>query len=205
VTRARWWAAVVLVLVAGASMLGWGKAAIARGLVCLPEEARDPAILVENLDPSYLLFERAAALQRDRPSTRVLVPAQAASGYPEVANPVSQGVAQLMGRLAGVRNLEIIPIREAEPYSLTTARQVRDFLTREHLPSISLVATGFRSRRSSLVYRTVLGSVGVQVHCVPVFGQRTPENWTDSWHGIEVVVEQFLKLQFYRFYVLPQE
>jgi hypothetical protein len=28
-------------------------------------------------------------------------------------------------------------------------------------------------------------------------------NWAQSWHGIQGVSEQFLKLQYYRFYVLP--
>ena len=27
--------------------------------------------------------------------------------------------------------------------------------------------------------------------------------WTESWHGIQEVVEQWLKLQYYRLYVLP--
>jgi hypothetical protein len=44
--------------------------------------------------------------------------------------------------------------------------------------------------------------VGIKVHCVPVFGQKSPANWTKTWHGIQDVTEQFLKLQYYRFYVL---
>jgi hypothetical protein len=37
---------------------------------------------------------------------------------------------------------------------------------------------------------------------VPVFGVNTPKNWTQTWHGIQGVTEQWLKLQYYRFYVL---
>jgi hypothetical protein len=49
----------------------------------------------------------------------------------------------------------------------------------------------------------VLKPAGIRVYCTPVFGQHTPENWMDSWHGIEEVTRQFLKLEFYRLYVLP--
>jgi hypothetical protein len=40
------------------------------------------------------------------------------------------------------------------------------------------------------------------VRCDPVFGRVTPERWSDSWHGIQGVAEEFVKLQYYRFYVL---
>jgi hypothetical protein len=53
-----------------------------------------------------------------------------------------------------------------------------------------------------LVYRAVLGKA-TQIHCVPVFGRTTPERWADTWHGIQQVTEEFVKLQYYRFYVLP--
>jgi hypothetical protein len=29
------------------------------------------------------------------------------------------------------------------------------------------------------------------------------DRWTGSWHGIEDVIEQLIKLQYYRLYVLP--
>jgi hypothetical protein len=41
------------------------------------------------------------------------------------------------------------------------------------------------------------------VYCAPVFGRTTPERWTATWHGIQDVSEEFLKLQYYRFYVIP--
>ena len=66
-----------------------------------------------------------------------------------------------------------------------------------------VVTPGFRSRRSFLVYSRVLGEAGIATYCEPVFGEATAETWNDSWHGIELVAEQFVKLQFYRFYVLP--
>jgi hypothetical protein len=97
----------------------------------------------------------------------------------------------------------MIPIREVEPISLNAAYDIRDFLAKEHITSVAIVTPGCRSRRSALIYQRVLGDAGISPSCVPVFDQRTAENWTDTWHGVQDVTEQFLKLQYYRFYVLP--
>jgi hypothetical protein len=54
------------------------------------------------------------------------------------------------------------------------------------------------------VNKAVLGDVAITVDCVPVFSQTvTPATWTRTWHGLQVVLEQLAKLQYYRFYVLP--
>jgi hypothetical protein len=192
----------IVIILIGSLTRGFWVPTIGQSLVC--EEAVGPSdvILVENFAPNYLLFERAAALQKGGFSARVLVLTQA-SRDPEVANTVSKGIAELMARLARIQNLEIIPIREIEPVSLNASYQIRDFLTKEHLRSVIVVTSGLRSRRSSLVYNAVLKPAGIRVYCTPVFGQHTPENWMDSWHGIEEVTRQFLKLEFYRLYVLP--
>ena len=55
----------------------------------------------------------------------------------------------------------------------------------------------------SLVYRAVLTPAGVQAYCVPVVGEHAAENWTATWHGIEDVTEQLIKLEYYQFYVSP--
>ena len=162
---------------------------------------RSDIILVDNVDPDYLLFERAATLRNAGLASRVLVPVQV-SHESERANSVAIGIAELMARAAQVRAPEIMPIRASEPISLNAAYLIRDFLTREHLRIVIVVTPGFRSKRSSLIYHTVLPPAGITVHCLPVF-DRTPANWTKTWHGIEDVAEQFLKLQYYRFYVLP--
>jgi hypothetical protein len=108
-----------------------------------------------------------------------------------------------MARVARMPEPEILPIQIIEPISLHAAYQIRDFLTATPLRSAIVVTPGFRSQRSSLVYQAVLAPAGITVYCVPVFGQKTPANWTETWHGIQEVAAQFLKLQYYRFYVLP--
>jgi hypothetical protein len=175
--------------------------AIGLSLACREDLARSDVILAENFDPKYLVFERAAALQQAGLSATVLVPAKA--DHPETPNTISRGIAELMARVARVDNLVIVPIRDIEPISLNAAYQVRDVLTAKRWTSVIVVAPAFRSRRSLLVHEAVLAPAGIRVYCTPVFGEYTHRTWTSTWHGIQDVTEQFLKLQFYRFYVLP--
>lgn len=199
----RWLVGVPLVIaLAGVLTRGLWLPSIADSLVCAEGLTATDAIVVENFDPNYLLFERAASLQQRGLSARVLVPTATASRDSQEANLVSREIAELMARVARVRNVEIIPIHEIEPYSLNAAYQVRDLLVQEQVRSVLVLSPAFRSRRSSLVYQAVLEPTGIAVHCGAVFGHHTPENWTSTWHGIQTVTEQFIKLGFYRFYVV---
>jgi hypothetical protein len=195
-------ATLIVVILTGVLTRGFWAAEIGRSLVCTGELAPSDMILLENFDPNYLVFARTAALQKAGFARRALVPVKA-FGEPEVANPVSKGIAELMARQALMGGWAIIPVWEPEPISLNVASQVRDHLAKEHIKSLIIVAPGFRSRRSSLVYHAMLDELGTRVYCAPVFGPTTPERWTKTWHGIQEVTEEFLKLQYYRFYVLP--
>jgi|SRR5438034_6362717 len=196
-------AALIVVILTVALTRGFWAVAIGRSLVCAEEElAPSDVILLENFDPNYLVFERTAALQKARLALRALVPVEA-SRERDVPNLVSRGIAQLMARQARMGTWAMIPIREPEPISLNAASQIRDYLAREHVKSLILVTPGLRSRRSSLVYHAVLDGLGTQVYCAPVFGQTTPHHWIETWHGVQEVTLEFLKLQYYRFYVLP--
>jgi hypothetical protein len=174
---------------------------IGKSLVCKEQTATSDALLLENFDPDWLVFKRAAALQRSGIADRVLVPVSGTDS--QIPNPVSKAIAEIMVRMGRLEQTQFIPINLTEPISLNAANQIRDFLTSQNLKSILVVSPGFRSRRSALVYNAVLGPADIRVGCVPVFGESpTPEDWTKTWHGIEDVAEQFLKLQYYRFYVL---
>jgi len=194
----------LLALVAAVVWLtsGWWTTAVARSLVCDPGRAPSDAILLDNLDSDYLLFERANRLRRAGVASRVLVPVMTDRGTGE-PNDVAAGIAQVMARIARTGEIEIVPTREAEPITLNAARDVQGFLEREHIGSVILVTPLFRSRRSALVYGATLGRAGVAVHCEPVQAARGVDTWTRTWHGVQEVVEQWLKLQYYRFYVLP--
>jgi hypothetical protein len=99
-----------------------------------------------------------------------------------------------MARVTRMPEPEFIPTSDIEPISLNIAYQLRGFLVTEHLKSVLVVTPGFRSQRSSLVYHAVLGPAGITVFCVPLFGEKTPKNWMQTWYGIQDVIEQWLKL-----------
>ena len=181
---------------------GWWTAAVARSLVCDASLAPSDAILVENFDPNYLLFERAGQLRRAGLANRVLVPITTDLGTSE-ANQVELGMAQLMAKVARTGDIEIVPTRTVEPITLNTARDVGRYLQAQRIRSVIVVVPVLRSRRGALVYGATLGREGVTVACAPVAGAQPLHQWPETWHGIQNVVEQWGKLQYYRFYVLP--
>jgi len=193
--------ALVLVAIAVLTSSLW-TAKIARSLVCAESAGRADAMLVENFDPSYVLFERAAALEKAGVARTTFVPVEA-SADPKIANPVSVGVAELMARQARLRTWQAIIIMAREPISLNAALQIRDRLAAERIRSVAVVTRAFRSRRSVLVYQATFVPAGIAVSCVPVVGTVSPETWTRTWHGIQEVTTEFIKLQYYRFYILP--
>lgn len=187
---------LVLIVVLGTLTFtrGFWTARIAQSLVCAEKAPHSDALLLENFDPDYLVFERAETLYREGIAPRVLVPA---------ASVIEEGMAELLARFARLSTFEIIPVGEVqEPISLNSGKHIRDFLKKKHIKSVVVVSPGFRSGRSALVYGTVLAPEGITVGCVPVWGATTASNWTKTWHGIQGVAEQFAKLQYYRFWVL---
>src|SRR5215831_15414654 len=113
---------------------GFWSVQIGRSLVCKEDVAPSDLILVENFDPDYLVFERAAELKAAGLAPKVLVPIQAL-GTPGVPNLVSKGIAEVMARYARLGPWEALPIREVEPITLNAAAQVRDYVVREHVRS----------------------------------------------------------------------
>jgi hypothetical protein len=176
---------------------------LARHLVCEGTLRPSDAILVENFDAgNYLVFERAGELRRAEFGTRLMVPTPVGSD-PNKPSPVFAGFVEVLAREARwPEPPQLIPIREVEPISLNAAYQIRTTLQKQRVRSVIVVTPGFRSRRSLLIYSTVFRDAGIVTSCVPVFGRTTTENWMRTWHGIQEVVEQYGKLQYYRFFVL---
>lgn len=203
--RTTWKFRVGLLTLVGAALwltCGWWTLAIARGLVCDASRAPSDAILVENFDPDYLLFERARQLRRAGLAARVLVPISTDPGTQQ-PNDVAVGITRVMAEISRIGEIELVPTRQEEPITLNAARDVQRFLERGHIRSVIVVTPLFRSRRSALVYRATLGRAGIAVWCEPVQGSRGVKTWTHSWHGVQEVSEQWLKLQYYRICVLP--
>jgi hypothetical protein len=181
---------------------GWWTVAIGRSLVCDADLDPSEAILIEDLDPDYLLFERARNLRLAGAAPRVLVAVPTDPDGREPNN-VALGITEVMATIARVGRIEFVPIRETEPITLNAARDILRFLAREQIRSVIVVTPLFRSRRSALVNAATLGRAGIVVRCAPAEGSRGVNSWTRSWHGIQVVAEQWLKLQYYRLWVLP--
>ena len=181
---------------------GWWTLAAAGSLVCQGNLAPSDAILVENFDPHYLVFEHASRLRRAGFARRVLVPVPTHPGTSQVSD-VALGMAEVMARIARLGTIDVVPIREVEPISLNAARDVLRFMQREGVSSVIVVSPLFRSRRSALVYDITLGRAGITVRCDPVQETAGLEDWGRTWHGIQTVSEQWLKLQYYRWYVVP--
>jgi hypothetical protein len=170
--------------------------------VCEPSRQPSDAILVDNFDPDYLLFERARELRRAGTASRVLVPVTVdpATGAP---NAVAVAITNALAGLSRVGSIEQVPIRQTEPITLNAARDIHQYLSRRHIHSVVVVTPLFRSRRSALIYGATLGRAGIRVSCVPGAGPHEVGTWTRTWHGIQNVAEQWLKLLYYRLYVLP--
>jgi hypothetical protein len=193
---------VILLLTAAWLTRSWWTAAVARSLVCEADPAASDAILIENFDPAYLLYEHARNLRQAGVAGRVLVPVPSDPGTSE-PKAVELATAEMLANLSRLGPYEVVRIREVEPISLNAARDVQRYLEQAGLRSVTVVAPLFRSRRSVLVYRATLGRAGIAVRCAAVEGVRNVATWSGSSHGVQEVAEQWLKLQYYRFYVLP--
>lgn len=197
-------------LVAGAcaGLLAWGTRAFwipqaGNALICAEDRRASDLIVVDNSNQNYHPFERAAELRRFGVASAVVVPATASGRNPEVADMVAEGIVGVMARAARLSEFDVLPVTETEPITLNVAYQVADYATKRQVRSITVAVPAFRSRRTMLVYHTVMGPLGVTVRCVPAFGRTNVATWANSWHGIQDVGEQFAKLQYYRFWVLP--
>jgi hypothetical protein len=197
--------AAVLVVCAAAGYFTRGVwlHSIGRSLVCADDpRGEGEVLLIDNFDTDYLLFKRAAALQRGDIVKSVIVPVVSTNDPDAIA--AGREVTLALAKLAGLANMRLLEIRQSEPISLNAAYQIRDALAGDGARSVTVITPGFRSRRSIMIYREVLEPRGVRVSCAPVWSTTTVENWSHTWHGIQDVGLQFLKLQYYRFWVLPR-
>jgi len=193
-----------LLLIFGIAFLtrSYWSVKLGESLVCSEPPRRSVALLLENFDPDYQLFERARELMVSGAARMLLVPIPL-DNETKLPDPIAIGIMNVMVINARLPSPTIIPIPEIEPISLNAAQEIRSLLKKANIYSVTVVSPGFRSRRSELVYRKVLNPAGIAVGCVPVFGT-SPVSWPRTWHGIEDFLEQFVKLAYYRLYVLPR-
>ena len=132
VVRTRWSFRLAFLALLSLLLLLTGRfwlATVAESLVHSSELRPADAIIVENLETEYLLFEQAGRIQRKYAVSRVIVPILApASDLKHRAGSVPVGLAEVMIRVAGIRNAELVPVQLEEPISLNAARQLLDYL-----------------------------------------------------------------------------
>jgi hypothetical protein len=193
---------VALVIVAYLTEPIWARA-VAESLVCRQAGhlERADAILIDDFESDYQLFARARLFQEAGLSSTVIAPVNVfADGS---VSTVSEAMVDVLAGLAQVKHVRTVPVGGVEPFSLNAAFHIKRFVEENGIKSVMVVSPAFRSERSMMIYRAVLEPAGVSAHCAPVFGRRTQDNWTETWHGIQDVALQFVKLQYYRWYVLP--
>ncbi len=207
--RRRWrtiaysWVAVVVICVAIVATKDYWLRVVGGSLVSQPSLGVSDAILIENVDDNYALFERAQLLESRGLSRSTLVPVMSSAGNGE-PSAVALGFVNLMCEVSKMHSCTTFYAPAHEPISLNLARRCAAELKALHVRSVIVVTAGFRSRRIWAIYSRVLKPLGFVIYLQPVFGQRTPDNWYDSWHGVQDVTLEFLKLWYYRIVVLPR-
>src|SRR5262249_10241059 len=107
---------LLLVILAIVSTHKFWTLRVARSLACAGEVAPSDVIVVENFDPVYVVFERAAALEKAGVAPRALVPVQGGRD-PSVPSPIFRGIAEVMARQARLDTWDVAPIQQIEPIS----------------------------------------------------------------------------------------
>lgn len=175
----------------------WCKA-VGWFLVCEFNDLQADTILIENFDDNYLLFEKAAELISQEKSKFAIVFVKANETNPDRLELVNKGFAEVMIRTSGIRNVELMPIEEIEPIAFNAALQVRkSLMERGNIKSVIIVTSGFRSKRTYMIYKHLFEKIGITASCLPVWGNRRPENWIFSWHGVQDVFLQYIKYFYY--------
>jgi hypothetical protein len=116
------------------------------------------------------------------------------------------GISQRYGRLVG-EELEkaglkkpqyiLVPVPVAHPITLTEARAVLDTLSKESVKSAILIARGFHTRRSYLLYRDLGRTKGITI--IP-WSSSVDYPLTKWWRNEDAVVDfvaQLAKLSYY--------
>jgi hypothetical protein len=202
------WKFRLLVLLAALAVacLTYPSWLVAIGSGLLHEQKLEPAdvILLENFDTDYAVFETAQRLVEAGYASRVLVPVRARNGQAQIAL-VEKGIAEVMSRVAGIEQCEILPVQHIEPVSLNVAHQIAQFLESEGIRSVLVVSPGFRSSRSYLVYDHVFTPRGIRVECTAAHTDDSGAfTWWHTWHGVQDTVLELGKLLYYRVWVLQR-
>ena len=175
---------------------------MSESLVCEDPLAPSDAVLVESWGKPFLAgLSHAAALQREGYAGRTIVVRLIPRENEFMSPEAMEQIWELYCQSVGLRNTEVAAVKQVEPITLNMARQVGQLLKGQQIKSVRLVSPVFHSKRSLLSYREILEPLGIRVRCTPVSGAIDRYYWWKTNHDIVMVIEEFLKLQYYRIFV----
>jgi hypothetical protein len=111
---------------------------VAESLVCKASETPSEVILVDLVEPTHHLFERAQQLQSSGLATTVLVPILGPE-HDASSSLVARGFVDVMCRVARVSDCTTFPAPLTEPISLNLARRAAEELQARGVHSVLLV------------------------------------------------------------------
>ncbi len=94
------------------------------------------------------------------------------------------------------QDYSIMLVRLSDPYTYNTAKALADSLT--DIKSLLVFSDNFHIRRSYLVYKKIFNAKGVEVRAwsMPIYLRA--DNWWRYANGWRRVVDEYIKLTFYR-------
>jgi uncharacterized SAM-binding protein YcdF (DUF218 family) len=181
------------------------------GAALVQRDALQPAdaILVDvTISPSLSAMRQAAQLEHGGYAPKVLftryVPTdrleRAGLQVPRDFDAVIRVYAEDAG--LPLATVETIPIEVQDPVTLNTARQVAAYCQARGIRSLILVEALFHSRRSALTYARFLTPLGIRLMSQPIESGLQVSNWWRTKDGWLSVVEESVKLAYYRAFVL---
>jgi len=99
-------------------------------------------------------------------------------------------------------NYKKIPIEPKDPITLNLARQVFEYLKPKGYKRIILISESYHSYRSKLAFEKVFENSGIQVSAIPAELGITKDNWWKTDSGLSTTFSEFIKLIYYRLFVL---
>jgi len=177
---------------------------VGRSLIHEDELAPSDVIVVENFEgPFFEGLSRAVRLQEEGFSPRILVlrllPRE--SGF---SSTLLEQIWDSYCHAVGIHDPEIVAVKQVEPITFNIAQQLASTLEKTTIRSAILITGVFHSNRSCLTYQEVLEPLGIEIRCLPVSSVTDPDHWWQTSHDALYVVEEFLKLQYYRLFVLSR-
>ena len=94
------------------------------------------------------------------------------------------------------KDYSIMLVQTKDPYTYNTALALSDSLS--DISSILIFSDSFHMRRSYLTYKKIFNKKNIEVHAYSMAIYLDATNWWRSGNGWRRVVDEYIKLSFYR-------